>query len=99
MKFVLLNCSSEDADTIFMTLYKRQISFLVDNEKDRSYICVDLDRIQDISFLGSLLRCKLLFEPFSFTHGDKKYCTLKIVREDNENKDSGNRVLSKQQGV
>ncbi len=95
MKFVLQNITEQDAEEIFLHLYKRQVGLFV--KDDKQYLYVDLDRPSDITFLGMMLKCEFLFKPLRFEHSfGHRYNILEIVRDKNEDTDSGDGVLHKE---
>lgn len=88
MLCVIINCSEKDYDELSMHLFKRQIELLFKDGK--AYVGIHINTMFDLSFVSSFLHCKLLFSPFGLFFNKKWYHTLKIVREDNENTNSGN---------
>ncbi len=92
MVFVLENCEQEDYETLSTHLFRRQTRLFIKNGVGR--VGIDIETLFDICFISNLLHCKLLLTPFGFEIEGKKYHSLKIVREEDEDKDSRDRVLN-----
>ena len=99
MKLILLGIDDEDRKTIETHLFARQFGLII---KDNcGYMYVNIATPEEMSFLSAILKCDFLYEHNSFYHDGKRYSTLRIIREENdiEHTNSGNGVLTKEQGV
>ena len=99
MRLILLGIDDEDRKTIETHLFARQFGLMI---KDNcGYMYVDIAMPENLSFLSAILKCSFLFTPNGFYHDGKRYSTLRIIREENdiEHTNSGNGILTKEQGV
>ena len=99
MRLILLGIDDEDRKTIETHLFARQFGIVI---KDNcGYMYVDIAMPEDLSFLSAILKCSLIFTHNDFYHDGKRCSTVRIVREENniEHKNSGDGVLTKEQGV
>ncbi len=55
---------------------------------------MELLSTSDLTFVASILNCDLLLRPFAYQYDDKRYNVLTIVRGEDEDKNSGDRVQS-----
>ena len=65
------------------------------------YMYVDIAMPEDLNFLAAILKCDFKYVHNGFQLNGKRYSTIEIIREDsaNEDQNSGNRVLFKEQVV
>ena len=92
MVLVITNCEEEDYLTLSTHLFSRQMHLLFKDGTAR--VAISVDKLHELAFVASVLKCGLVFRPFSFTFQGKRYHTLEIVREKDEDTDSGDRVFS-----
>ena len=92
MIFVFTNCNKDDYDILSSHLFKRQIVLFFEDGAFR--VGVELLSTSDLTFVASILNCDLLLRPFAYQYDDKRYNVLTIVRGEDEDKNSGDRVQS-----